>query len=150
MENTLGNSVGYGLKRAQHALRLQVDGALKEVGLTTPQYAVLSVLEDSPGLSGAELARRSFVTPQTMNSIVAKLENSGFVVRSPHPQHGRVLQTYLTGRGRESVSGAHAVVGEVEERMLDSFGPDDRSRLAKMLRGCADSLEAIEQKSSTR
>lgn len=148
MERGLDLSVGYALKRAQHALRLRMDEVLRSVGLTTPQYAVLSVLEDTPGLSGAELARRSFVTPQTMNVIVAKLESSGFVVRSPHPQHGRVLQTYLTERGRELVSGAHAVVGEVEERMLDGLGPDDRSRLAKTLRDCAVSLEAVEQRTA--
>lgn len=142
MEGGLDLSVGYALKRAQHALRLRVDETLREIGLTTPQYAVLSVLEDSPGLSGAELARRSFVTPQTMNAIVTKLEDAGVLVRSPHPEHGRVLRTDLTERGRELVSGAHNVVEEVEERMLADLGRDERSWLAKTLRDCASSLEA--------
>ena len=144
MEGSLDLSVGYALKRAQHALRLRVDEALGKVGLTTPQYAVLSVLEDSPGLSGAELARRSFVTPQTMNAIVGKLENAGLVVRSSHPAHGRVLRTDLTEKGRELVSGAHAVVGRVEGQMLSGFRPDERSRLANALHDCASSLEAVE------
>ena len=141
MEGSLDLSVGYALKRAQHALRLRVDEALREVGFTTPQYAVLSVLEDSPGLSGAELARRSFVTPQTMNAIVGKLENAGFVARNPHPEHGRVLQAYLTKEGRELVSGAHEVVGGVEERMLANLDSDERTLLTGMLRDCVDSLE---------
>jgi hypothetical protein len=38
-EGGLGSSVGYQLKRAQHALRLEMDGALRGVGLTTPRYA---------------------------------------------------------------------------------------------------------------
>ena len=141
MQSGLDLSVGYALKRAQHALRLRVDEALREVGLTTPQYAVLSVLEDAPGLSGAELARRSFVTPQTMNAIVGKLEAAGFVMRSPHPEHGRVLQAYLTERGRKLVSGAHEVVERIEKTMLSGLGPGDRIRLAEMLNNCADSLE---------
>lgn len=144
MEGGLDLSVGYALKRAQHALRLRVDEALREVGLTTPQYAVLSVLEDSPGLSGAELARMSFVTPQTMNAIVGKLEDAGMIERRPHPEHGRVLRTDLTEKGRKLVSGAHEVVEVVEERMLSGFGSDERSRLAKALRDCASSLEAVE------
>lgn len=142
MENGLGSSVGYQLKRVQHALRLRMDEVLREVGLTTPQYAVLSVLEDSPGLSGAALARRSFVTPQTMNMIVAKLEDAGLIARSPHPEHGRVLQAYLTGEGRMLVSGAHEVVGAVEERMLGGLNSEERVRLAETLDGCADSLAA--------
>jgi DNA-binding MarR family transcriptional regulator len=140
MESGLEGSVGYQLKRAQHALRLRVDAALKEVGLTTPQYAALSVLEETPGLSGAALARRSFVTPQTMNVILAKLEGAGLIERSPHPEHGRVLQTYLTDEGRGLVSGAHDVVAAVEESMLASLGRGDRVRLAETLNGCADRL----------
>ena len=141
MKNDLAGGVGYALKRAQHALRLRVDEALKGVGLTTPQYAVLSVLEEAPGLSGAALARRSFVTPQTMNVIVTKLEDAGLIERSPHPEHGRVLRTYLTDKGRELVSGAHEKVEVVEERMLASLSPEDRARLAETLNGCADALE---------
>jgi DNA-binding MarR family transcriptional regulator len=35
-----------------------MDTALRGLGLTTPQYAALTFLEESPGLSGAQLARR--------------------------------------------------------------------------------------------
>ena len=45
----LESRVGYELKRAQHDLRLSMDGALKELGATTPQYAALSVLPKSLG-----------------------------------------------------------------------------------------------------
>jgi len=63
----LGNRIGYELKRAQHALRLGMDEELRGLGVTTPQYAAMSVLAEEPGLSNAQLARRSSVTPQTMN-----------------------------------------------------------------------------------
>jgi hypothetical protein len=36
-------------------------------GATLAQYAVLTALDEEPGLSSAGLARRAFVTPQTMN-----------------------------------------------------------------------------------
>ena len=141
MKNVLESSVGYALKRAQHALRLRIDEELKEVELTTPQYAVLSVLEEAPGLSGAALARRSFVTPQTMNVIVTKLERSGLIERSPHPEHGRVLRAYLTGKGRDLVSGAHEKVEAVEDCMLAGLSQEDRARLAETLNECADALK---------
>src|SRR5215470_2842464 len=88
--------VGYLLQEAQHALRIALDRALQERGLTTPQYAVLSALDEEPGLSKADLARRAFVTPQTLNSIVVLLEHAGLVQRRPHAVHGRVLSTVLT------------------------------------------------------
>ncbi len=137
----LGGRIGYELKRAQHALRLEMDGVLGGMGLTTPQYSALTVLEGEAGISGAELARRCFVTPQTMTGIVANLEAAGLVERRAHPGHGRVLQAYLTREGEAVVSRAHASVWEIEERMLGNLGEDERARLLRVLRGCADALE---------
>ena len=133
--------VGYQMKRAQHALRGEMDKVLREVGMTAAQYAALSALEAAPGLSGAELARRSFVTPQTMNVILTNLEAAGIVVRRPHPEHGRVLQAYLTKIGEDSAARAHGLVEAVERRMLDRLSQDDRRRLLEALRSCAGALE---------
>ncbi len=44
--------VGYQMKRVQHALRIEMDRALREMGLTTPQYAALGALQAAPGSSG--------------------------------------------------------------------------------------------------
>jgi DNA-binding MarR family transcriptional regulator len=140
IEGRLGRRVGYQLKRAEHALRLEMDGVLRGVGLTTPQYAALSVLEEEAGLSGAALARRCFVTPQTMNQILMNLQGSGMVERRPHPEHGRVLSAYLTRKGAELVALAHGEVGTIEDRMLAGLDSGERSRLLEALRGCAESL----------
>jgi DNA-binding MarR family transcriptional regulator len=140
-EGRVESRIGYQMKRAQHALRVEMDRAVREVGMTTAQYAALSTLEAAPGLSGAELARRSFVTPQTMNAILANLEAAGLVVRRPNPEHGRVLQAYLTEMGEESVAKAHGLVEAVERRMLDRLSHEDRRWLLETLRGCADALE---------
>ena len=140
-EGVVGGRVGYELKRAQHALRVEMDVALRLVGLTTPQYVALSVLEEEPGSSGAELARRCFVTPQTMNGILVNLENAGLVGRRPHPGHGRVLQAYLTAEGEAMISRTHAPIEAIEGRMLAGFGEDERGRLLRALRECADTLE---------
>jgi DNA-binding MarR family transcriptional regulator len=137
----LGGRVGYELKRAQHALRLEMDGALRGVGLTTPQYAALSVLEGEEGMSGALLARRCFVTPQTMNGILVNLEKAGLLERRAHPEHGRVLQAYLTGDGEGMLSRAHALVEAIEGRMLEDLTEGERDRLLAALGRCADALE---------
>ncbi len=141
MDNILEGRVGYQLKRVQQALRNRMDEVLRGAGLTTPQYAALSVLADEPGLSGAELARRSFVTPQTMNGILANLEAVGMILRQPHPEHGRVLQAYLTEAGEGLVSRAHAEVGYIEDLMLSELDSGERRKLLEMLRVCTDSLE---------
>ena len=136
----MADRVGYRLKRAQQSLRTAMDAALRPV-LTTAQYATLSALEDTDVVSGAELARRCFVTPQTMNGILVGLEAAGLVERVPHPEHGRVLDTHLTAAGRKALRDAHRVVLAIEERMLRGLSPKKRHRLAESLQRCAENLD---------
>src|ERR1700744_792592 len=96
-------TIGFALKQAQQALRTRMDSGLREIGLTTPQYAVLAFLKVEVGASNAALARRAFVTPQTMQAILVALERTGFIARTPHPEHGRVQTTELTASGRRAL-----------------------------------------------
>jgi hypothetical protein len=58
--------VGYLLRQASVALRGAMDRALAELGVTTPQFSVLTMIAAYPGASGADLARLTFLTPQAM------------------------------------------------------------------------------------
>ena len=136
----LENRVGYELKRAQHSLRLRMDEALKGHGVTTPQYAAMSVLAERPGLSNAQLARRSFVTPQTMNRILGRLETLGFIERLEHPEHGRVLQAYLTRGGERLRDECDRTVAAVEKRMVSGLSEEEQRLLLQALSGCAEAL----------
>lgn len=133
--------IGYALKRAQHALRQMMDASLRPLGLTTPQYAALAVLEEAPGMSGAELARRCFVTPQTMNEIVRGLQDRSLLVRGTEPRGARDIPLSLSPKGRALLKGAHQAVDEVEERMLESLTQSARNGLLAALRRCAEAFE---------
>jgi len=100
----------------------------------------MSVLAEEPGLSNAQLARRSFVTPQTMNQILARLEALGLVERLEHPEHGRVLQVYLSERGDQLRRECTRLVVAVEARMVSVLSEEERRRLLEALRACTDAL----------
>jgi DNA-binding MarR family transcriptional regulator len=140
MPPSVARRFGYALKRAQHALRLRMDEALRPLSLTTPQYAVLSAVEAEAGISSAQLARAAFVTPQTMQGILANMERDGMIARLPDPLHGRILRSELTPEGRAILLKAHGAVGDVEERMLTSLGPEVVASLGEALSKCADDL----------
>lgn len=133
-------TVGYTIKRAQHAIRMAMEESFRRLGVTTPQYAALNAVRETPGVSGAELARRSFVSAQTMNTILVRLESSGLVERRPR-EHGRVLETYLTDEGRSILESCDGIAIAIEEHMLSGIEPDDRKRLRGWLLQCAEALE---------
>lgn len=133
--------IGYAVKRLQQALRAAGDRALRPIGLTMGQYAVLAVLADGSAASNSELARRAFVTRQSMNELLAGLLRDGLVSRAAHPQDGRALLVRLTDAGRElGIRGAQAL-GSVEERMVDGLSGRDRQQFLDLLRTCAANLD---------
>ena len=132
--------VGYLIKRAQTVLHNAMADTLGPHGLTVTQFAVLTGLDEEPGLSNADLARRAFVTPQSMHAVLQELERLQFVVRRPHPQHRRVLQAVLTEAGRRTLTSAANAVDAMEEQMLRKLSNPARSRLASALSACIDSL----------
>jgi DNA-binding MarR family transcriptional regulator len=132
--------VGYLIKRAQTVLHDAMTDALGSHHLTVTQYAVLTALDQEPGLSNADLARRTFVTPQSTHAVLHELERLQLVVRRPHPQHQRVLQAELTRSGRRTLTSAANTVDAVEEHMLRELSDPARSRLASALTSCIDSL----------
>ena len=133
-------SLGYRLKQTQHILRLRMDDALRYLNLTTPQYAVLSQLELRGGISNAELARVSFITPQTMHAIVSHLERRNLLRRTSDLQHGRILRTELTTEGLELVQEAHKIIKKVEDTMTCTMADKDKMLLEKLLAECFDNL----------
>jgi DNA-binding MarR family transcriptional regulator len=72
---------------------------------------VLTMLKAYPGLSGADLARVSLLTPQTVGVIIRNLERAGSIGKTPHPVHGRVLMWTLTRKGL-------ALLGKCRKRVL--------------------------------
>jgi DNA-binding MarR family transcriptional regulator len=135
--------LGYVLKRAQHALRMSMDELLEPIGLTVPQYNVLSAVQLQPGISNAALARGAFVTAQSMQGIVANLERLGLLRRRPHPTHGRIQQSELTVKGDAVLAKAHKLLIGVEEAMTSGFKKEEIEALRSLLHRCAENMHAV-------
>src|SRR6516225_2013522 len=72
-----------------YLVREAMEKALADLEVTPAQFAVLTMIVAYPGVSGADLARLTFLTPQTINVIVRNLERSGAIAKSAHAVHGR-------------------------------------------------------------
>src|SRR3954452_6294026 len=78
-------SLLYAVKQVELAVRAHLDDLLRPSWITALHYTALTVLDRRDGLTTAELARRSFVTTQTMGDLVTAPERRGMIERSPDP-----------------------------------------------------------------
>jgi hypothetical protein len=93
------------------------------VGLTLPQHSILSVADAEPGLSGAELARDSMLTPQATNEMVTLLFRAGPLER--RPARARQASTsdvrhHARARGPGANGSARAVEQETAASLRDA------------------------------
>jgi DNA-binding MarR family transcriptional regulator len=134
-------SAGYLMKRVQQSLRRRCDAALRPTGLSMAQYATLRALADLPDASASELARRCFVTRQSLQDLLTGLRSAGLVTDASTAPRGRARALALTATGRKRLAAGDAAVDAVDVAMVDGLTPQERNRLAAMLVQCAENLE---------
>lgn len=137
--------VTYLVKRLELAIRAELDAIVGDFGVTALQYTALSVLARHPGMSGAQLARRSFVSAQAGSEMVAVLERKGLIRRSPHEANRRVLRIGLTGEGSALLAACDAAVDRLEQRMLEGVSVTRRDGLRADLMACIGALSSMEE-----
>jgi DNA-binding MarR family transcriptional regulator len=135
--------ISYVIARLERAVRSAVNERVRAYGLTTLQYTTLSVLgARGQPLTNAQLARRAYMTPQSMIEVIDALERKGLIRRDPHPSHRRVFPATVTAKGRRVLKACDAAVEEMEEEMLAELGSEEREALLAWLKACVRALHA--------
>jgi DNA-binding MarR family transcriptional regulator len=114
-------------------LRRKMTDALAPLGLTLAQFTALSVLEARGEASNAQLAERSFITPQSANEVMSVMASRNWITREPDPNHGRIVVLRLTDEGREVLHRCMATVHVLEAQMLAGIEPLDALAAQEML-----------------
>jgi DNA-binding MarR family transcriptional regulator len=132
--------LGYLVRQASGMVRLALERALADLDVTPPQFTVLTMIVAYPGLSGADLARLTFLTPQTITVIVRNLQRGGAIEKTAHAGHGRILQLTATARGMALLKRCRVRVAEVESRLAGLLGRDEERTVRRWLSAVADQL----------
>lgn len=136
------HSVGFLLRLLQHTLQQTMHEGLRKQGVELSFAAVVALfgLHFEPGVPGAKLARRAFVSAQTMNSVLRHLELDGLIERRPHPDSRRADSWSLTEAGLVELERAHSVGTSVFTKMLASFDEQEVVAFQDYMRRCIHAL----------
>jgi DNA-binding MarR family transcriptional regulator len=126
------------LKSLHHTLRHVVEDALRRerVDISFAHVVTLFAVQSEPGLSGGELARRGFVTAQTMNTILRRLERDRQIERRPHPSSARADSWHVTRAGEAQLARAKGVGTGIWRNMLSALAPREVTQLQSLLQRC--------------
>jgi DNA-binding MarR family transcriptional regulator len=118
---------GYLVWQLGQATAQRLERALRPLDLNLAQLRCLVQVTLTPGVSSAEIARRSGITAQSMGAAVNALIERGMVVRGPHPTNRRVLELRIADRAQE-------VLEDVQQQLFGVLAEDEQETVRVLLR----------------
>ena len=113
---------------------------MKPTGFTPPQGMVLMAVASEPGVTGAELARRAMITPQTMGELLTGLEKTGLIRRERHRDNARMQAIFLTDAGVKAQIACGVHMQMVADRMLAPMSATERKSFGHLLARATDGM----------
>jgi DNA-binding MarR family transcriptional regulator len=129
------------MKRILIHFRSQMDEALRPQGVTTAQLRVMHAIRDEPGVSGAQLARFCYVTPQSAQALLKSLVDDGWIRRVKDKVNERILLAELTVSGEELLETAEKAARVIEKKLWRGVPDSEVEALNRTLMRCLGNLD---------
>ncbi len=123
---------GFLIRRAQQiavSLFMEETG---ELGITTTQYGILTVLKHHPGIDQISVAKLLGLDRSTTGMVVVKLEEAGFVGRCVGKDR-RKRDLALTKAGERMLERLAEPARRAQSRVLSTFTPQERTLFLDLL-----------------
>lgn len=125
--------MGYLAWQVVHVMGTRLERALRSLDLTAAQHNALQHVVWAPGVSAAQIARRTGFTPQSMGAAVNALVDRGLLARREHPSSRRTVQLTVTDSGANLAERARGLVERLDEEALAVLAPAERAVVHSLL-----------------
>ena len=133
----LDDHLCFSLYSANMAVNRIYKPVLDRLGLTYPQYLVLSALAEEDGLTVSAIADRLALESSTVTPLVKRLEAAKLVNRNRNPKDERQVNVRLTDKGRALRGDAECLTDEL---LRSGLKPPQLIALNKQVKQLRDRL----------
>ncbi|MEN3308444.1 MAG: hypothetical protein V7603_4646 [Micromonosporaceae bacterium] len=109
--------------------------------LTSPQFGVLRVLRDGPGLDQRTVGEQVLLDKATGADVIARLVRRGWIRARRDPQDARRNLLWITPAGRRLLANAVPAAERVQLKLVEPLSGADRAALLSLLLSVADQGE---------
>jgi DNA-binding MarR family transcriptional regulator len=126
-------SIGLALTKARNVLVAEMDNALKDLDITSPQMGILLSLNGGVASTPFELSKLLGVDTGLMTRLLDKLEDKGLLERSRSLEDRRVVNLTLTKKGKQVAAQLPEIAPGVLNGRLKHFTKQEFIELGRLL-----------------
>jgi DNA-binding MarR family transcriptional regulator len=142
----MADQLGFMIGDLSRLLRREFDVRASTIGVTRPQWRMLTTLLRNEGANQGRLAELLDVEPITLCRMVDRLAEAGFVERRPDPCDRRAWRIFLTESSRPILDELRSLAANLFEEALAGLTGRDRDMLASFLDRIHSNLSEMERK----
>jgi DNA-binding MarR family transcriptional regulator len=130
----------YWLARLYGVYSMEMEKALKTVGLDVPTWRTLMILKEQGASSMSDIALHAVAKLSTVTKAVYRIEAEGLVETSTSPHDARVTLVSITKPGREALERSQLATQYIFSRTFEGMTPGQIKRLNETLQMMLDNL----------
>jgi DNA-binding MarR family transcriptional regulator len=129
----LNETIGFLLNKARNIVTAEIDAALREFGITGQQMGILLSIEARWASTPFELSKLLTIDTGLMTRLLDKLETNDLLKRSRSEEDRRVINLFLTAKGREIATQLPGLAQAVLNARLQKFSKKEFEQLQILL-----------------
>jgi DNA-binding MarR family transcriptional regulator len=122
-------SVPFLIRDVNRRIQRHLEARLISHEIAVGWWFCLRALWEQDGPNQRELSRRAGILDGTTVTVIDRLEQEGLVKRIRNSSDRRLINIYLTPRGRKLKQRSHHVSAVVDAKLLDGFSAFEKERL---------------------
>jgi DNA-binding MarR family transcriptional regulator len=133
------------LRHAWYGLNQAFRRRIAPIGMTPDQFTVLRTLleHEKTGMTQSELTREMASDPNTIASLVLRMERGGWIARSRHERDRRAYHLKITAGGRTKYKQARKIAIALQEELLGDWPEKKREEFLINLAQIAERCRSV-------
>ena len=139
----MSDNIGFVIGDITRLIRRTFDQRAKKMGITRPQWRVLTVLMRHEGVNQSVLAEMLELDAMTLCRMVDRLQDAGLIERRPDPRDRRAWQLYLTDKATPIMDKMRPMGEALLQEAMVGIDEPDRELLHVLLEAVRGNLSAL-------
>jgi DNA-binding MarR family transcriptional regulator len=138
------------LRHAWYGLNQAFRRRVAHLGITPDQFTVMRTLLESGGITQSELAEHMGSDPNTVASLLERMEQSGLLERRPHEKDRRAHRLHLKPEGRRKYQKSREAALALQTEAVSVLPVGEREAFLEHLALVADACRDAADKTPKR